>query len=114
MILRWALFFMLLSGEVRAQALVVSTCSTLPQSYVAGSTRSMTLDLNGNLCMTVSSPSAVCSTLPQAYAPGSTRNISIDVNGSACLQGGGGGGGGGGCNGVLDLSKGCIIAGLGP
>lgn len=31
-------------------ALVVTTCGTLPQAFAVGSTRTLTVDTNGNLC----------------------------------------------------------------
>jgi len=31
-------------------ALVVQTCGVLPQAFTAGSTRSLTVDVNGNTC----------------------------------------------------------------
>lgn len=31
-------------------ALVVQTCGTLPQAFTVGSTRSLTVDVNGNTC----------------------------------------------------------------
>lgn len=48
-----------------ADALVVTTCGTLPQAYSAGGTRLETVDVNGNTCTT---PSAAASSTPQAIS----------------------------------------------
>lgn len=46
------LLTLFLSGVAYAQdALVVQTCGTLRQAYVAGSSRLMTVDVNGKLCL---------------------------------------------------------------
>ena len=37
-------------AQVAVGALVVQTCGVLPQAFVAGSTRSLTVDVNGNTC----------------------------------------------------------------
>lgn len=47
----WVAFALLVSISAHAQdALVVTTCGTLPQAYNAGSTRLLTQDVNGKLC----------------------------------------------------------------
>lgn len=38
------------AGGARGGALVVATCGTLPQAYVAGSTRTWTVNTNGQVC----------------------------------------------------------------
>jgi hypothetical protein len=40
--------------SARAQALVVTTCGTLPKAYVAGSNQPLTQDVNGNACTNAS------------------------------------------------------------
>lgn len=45
-----AFAFHMARAQFSSGALVVQTCGTLPQAYAAGSTRSVTVDTNGNLC----------------------------------------------------------------
>ncbi len=44
-------------------ALVVTTCGSLPQAYAAGSTRQPTVDVNGNTCVGSTSSSGVAVTI---------------------------------------------------
>jgi hypothetical protein len=73
------MLFLLLIPEAafaQAGALVVATCGSLPQAYPAGSTRSIVVDVNGNLC------SGVNATIT-GFAPASTGSpISVTTGGN--------------------------------
>jgi hypothetical protein len=56
----------LLPQSADAQALVVTTCGSLPKAYSAGSTRQATVDVNGNLCSSATSTATTAATAASA------------------------------------------------
>jgi hypothetical protein len=46
----WGLSIVVPRAQSGGGALVVTTCGTLPQAFVPGSTRSLTVNTNGVLC----------------------------------------------------------------
>lgn len=129
------LAFLFCSGAHAQDALVVQSCGTLPQQFSPGTTRQLTVDVNGNLCGGAIFQSILCTTNGATVTCGGSGNFTCTAGAAAsctvpssttgliqvdgCAAGGGGGlgqasantaGGGGGGGGECYLPSPISVA----